>query len=350
MSDESVQISVLSNKAIDLLKRLDESYEKLDEPPILNSSAQTVDSREYKNQITWIVKKTNLNKTRNGYCLKSPIVEINFLNIRKLWLEVYPKEDSSHADLKIGFCNLPENIHIQCNISLKDTNQQDVWEDIYSGSSVDLKGKKLEFNNLFLGIDRRNDSSVEETLQVECRLKLFSTVYKCIALQNYTVDETPKIKNYMEDILNSGKFSDVDLEVESANIKSHKCILASESPSLRVLFKVNYGKKLALPYEKSAIFQDVLSYVYTGDIRINNLQHAWDLYVTANKYELHNLKNLCSAYLNANLTESNISDVFDLSREHDDKYLMKACIEFIKKHDIDLSTELFMKNRFRQSK
>lgn len=345
MSTEISKIPLLSSKAIDLLERLDDCFKKFDEDESPDSFVQNVENYEYSNQITWVIKKTQLMETKPRNCLKSPNVEMHFQNTCKIWLEIFKNEqssDGSSVDVIVCFNNLPEKVLVQCDIFCLNENKDITWEESFSGDM--LKEKKINFRNFFIGVDRCNLSN--QNFIIECRIKLFASVYQCNVFgqlqKKYSVTEIPNGNSYMKNIFNTGKYADVDLVVDSRNLKAHKCILASESPVFSILFKIVPQKKCQLKDKNYNVIRDLLSYVYTRNIEISDFLHAFELYVAASNYGIEILKNLCSAYINASLSELNICESFDLARKHNDEFLMKACLKFIKENDIVLTAKIFI--------
>lgn len=345
MSDTNINSKILSDKAIKLLSDISNLYDESGRFHSLNltsedcpkSSSLSEENIVFKTHVTWLVKKCQLEGKTSGKYIESSSVEVSSPDIRCLWFRFYPEGKyktlfQSSFDFCVHFKNLPEKIYIVCDVALICGNN--LLKKTFSGNANVIEDKTIEFLDFFANAkvirNQMAGKSEKDKLMIQCRIKVLSRIYTCVSEKlTYTVKMVPEDSNLNNDLLKSGKYSDVTLLAESKEIKAHKFILASESPNLHVLMKVNPREVLELE-GRHHLLEKLLKYMYTGKFRIFSFSDAIDYYITSYKYEVLNLKNLCTTYLIANLTEKNYVAVMDLSRSHEDEYLCNACIAFVK--------------------
>lgn len=335
---------ILSDKAVKLLSDISNLYGGSSENHSANltskdcprSATLSEENIVFKTHVTWVIKKCQLHEKTPGKYIESSTVEVSSPDIRYLWFRLYPKGKNptfKSFDFCVHFKYLPEKIYIVCDVALFDDFRNMLLKETFSGNANSIEENAIEFlnfaNNKVIH-DQMVSKSKEDKLMIQCRVKVLSRIYTCVTEKlTYTVKMTSEVSNLNNDILKSGKYSDVTLLAESKEVKAHKFILASESPSLYICMKVNPIEVLELE-TRHRLLQGLLKYMYTGKFRIFSFTDAIDYYTTSHKYEVLNLKNLCTTYLIANLTERNYVAVMDLSRSHEDEYLCKACIAFVK--------------------
>lgn len=131
-------------------------------------------------------------------------------------------------------------------------------------------------------------------------------------------------------------FSDVSISIGNHQIMTHKALLV-QIPYFQELFDANESEKYFeltdIDYE---IFNHVLTYLHLGDIPILSFKLACELYIVASDLKIPALKSLCSSYLGANLTVTNVVIVLRLSHDYEDRALKKECFKFIKRSDVEL--------------
>lgn len=355
MCDRNIASQILSDKAIKLLSDISNLYGgssylsvNLISEDCPSSSTLNEENIVFKTHVTWVIKKCQLDEKPSGKYIESSSVEVSSPDISYLWFRLYPKGKNSTFrtfDFCVHFKYLPENIYIVCEVALIDDFRNVLLKKTFSDNANAIKENTVEFLN-FASTKILDDimvyKSKEDKLMIQCRIKVLSRIYTCVSEKlKYTVKMIPEVSNLNNDILKSGKYSDVTLIAESKEVKAHRFILASESPSLHILMKVNHREVLELDV-KHRLLQNLLKYMYTGKFRIFSFADAKDYYDTSFKYEVLNLKNLCTTYLIANLTENNVGVVMDLSRSHEDDYLCNACIAFVQKNP-NVDAQAFMK-------
>jgi speckle-type POZ protein len=133
---------------------------------------------------------------------------------------------------------------------------------------------------------------------------------------------------------NSNEFSDYTcVSSNGTSIPVHSVILAGQSPVLHAMFnskmKESQTKTIKISDIDATVLLEMLRFVYTG--RVENLEaNASSLIMAADKYDMGDLKNLCTSSLIKSLSTANIFDTVNLADRCNDKFLLYECIEFIK--------------------
>lgn len=91
-------------------------------------------------------------------------------------------------------------------------------------------------------------------------------------------------------------------------------------------------------------FSNFLYYLYTGNLENLAAENVPNLYITADKYEIIDLKDACLKYMVGNISVENFCDILSLSLRHDEKELSDLCINFF----VENSLEIVMTSKWQQ--
>lgn len=78
--------------------------------------------------------------------------------------------------------------------------------------------------------------------------------------------------------------------------------------------------------------QDFLSYLYSDRIETLSDENMLELFITADRYQVNKLKDLCMNYIENTITVDNFCEVLALALQHNQKSL------------VTLSTQFFLQN------
>ncbi|KAL9972436.1 hypothetical protein ACROYT_G018736 [Oculina patagonica] len=131
-------------------------------------------------------------------------------------------------------------------------------------------------------------------------------------------------------------FCDVILEVGSgddqARLKAHRIVLCAASPFFYNALNSDMKEKkegvIRLKETSKAVMEEVLEYLYTGHVDINE-HNAFDLLATADYFIIPSLKALCSEVILQALSFSNCITAYYLAVKYGCKELMKHARDFI---------------------
>ena len=114
-----------------------------------------------------------------------------------------------------------------------------------------------------------------------------------------TLDKTRK-ENFL---------SDVTLNVEGQTFAAHRCVLAASSKFFHSLFTNDMKEKSASIVSLEEIpvvaMDQLLSYLYTGEIKVISEANAEDLIASANYLLLPRLKNIACKFIERHMSASN---------------------------------------------
>ena len=144
-------------------------------------------------------------------------------------------------------------------------------------------------------------------------------------------------------------FCDVTVLVKDKYFKAHKVLLTASSPFFRKLLSSGMKEsnedviKIELDEATEDVMEDVLSYIYTGDVSITD-KRAHNLIATADYLLLPGLKTLASNFTKKNLTAKNCIFNFYFAEKYDCKELKeKACEVVTSNFTVVMETEGFLR-------
>ena len=144
-------------------------------------------------------------------------------------------------------------------------------------------------------------------------------------------------------------FCDVTVLVKDKYFKAHKVLLTASSPFFRKLLSSGMKEsnedviKIELDEATEDVMEDVLSYIYTGDVSITD-KRAHNLIATADYLLLPGLKTLASDFTEKNLTPKNCIFNFYFAEKYDCKELKeKACEVATSNFTVVMETEGFLR-------
>ncbi|GBN63492.1 hypothetical protein AVEN_10824-1 [Araneus ventricosus] len=114
-------------------------------------------------------------------------------------------------------------------------------------------------------------------------------------------------------------------------------VLCARSPVFKLMMTNDMKEKntgcIQIDDLENDIVQQLLLFLYSDHLVNLEWESAIKLYYASDKYEVENLKVLCSAFLIDNLSTSTASELLLLADTHNDSDLMKAVEDFIFKHE-----------------
>ena len=125
------------------------------------------------------------------------------------------------------------------------------------------------------------------------------------------------------------------VEVKGKEFKAHKAVLAAVSPFFLTLLESNMREsnehliKIELEDATASIMEDVLKYVYTGNVSVTE-ESAHNLIATADYLFLPGLKSLGCDFLKGILSTENYVFYYNFAERYQCMNLKEECREFIK--------------------
>ena len=149
-------------------------------------------------------------------------------------------------------------------------------------------------------------------------------------------------------------FCDVTVSVKDKHFKAHKVLLSASSPFFRKLLTSGMREsnedmiKIELDEATEDVMEDVLSYIYTGDVSITD-KRAHNLFATADYLLIPGIKKLASNFIKKNVTPKNCIFNFYFAEKYDCRKLKKrACEVVISNFTVVMETEDFLRLQAKQ--
>ena len=144
-----------------------------------------------------------------------------------------------------------------------------------------------------------------------------------------------QLTDRLEILRKNERFCDVIVEVKGKEFKAHKAVLAAASPFFLTLLESNMREsnehliKVELEEATASIMEDVLKYVYTGNVSVTE-ESAHNLIATADYLLLPGLKSLVCDFLKGILATENCVFNYYFAERYQCMNLMEECRELIK--------------------
>ena len=144
-----------------------------------------------------------------------------------------------------------------------------------------------------------------------------------------------QLTDRLEILRKNERFCDVIVEVKGKEFKAHKAVLAAASPFFLTLLESNMREsnehliKVELEEATASIMEDVLKYVYTGNVSVTE-ESAHNLIATADYLLLPGLKSLGCDFLKGILATENCVFNYYFAERYQCMNLMEECRELIK--------------------
>ena len=144
-----------------------------------------------------------------------------------------------------------------------------------------------------------------------------------------------QLTDRLEILRNNERFCDVIVEVKGKEFKAHKAVLAASSPFFLTLLESNMREsnehliKIELEEATASIMEDVLKYVYTGNVSVSE-ESVHNLIATADYLLLPGLKSLACDFLKGILATENCVFNYYFAERYQCMNLMEECRELIK--------------------
>jgi len=145
-------------------------------------------------------------------------------------------------------------------------------------------------------------------------------------------------------LVGCAEYADITFLVGDEEIKAHKGILFARSKYFAAMFRsklmeVTSGK-IKVTDEEPKVFRAMLEYLYGGLPPKQLDDVALDLFVTADKYGIDELRDICELNLRAHLNADNVVDALLLAEQHNLQDLMAvANVVFRANRDVLMQSE-----------
>ena len=154
----------------------------------------------------------------------------------------------------------------------------------------------------------------------------------CSSFGTNSVPVSSAYVKHMKEMVNDPQFSDVTFIVDDREIYAHRSILASRCEHFDAMFRSgmreSHESRIPLPNVSYDVFLLILEYLYTDSVKID-IQHAVELYIVAEFYQIDRLKEMSTLVVKRNLNGDNAADLLQAAHENHCLHIKDLCMEFI---------------------
>lgn len=239
--------------------------------------------------------------------------------------EFYIDKSIKKICLRIQTINSPKfSYHVK--LTQKDEKGKSIFSNFMKINMEPAKfGNKNDFTHIIGDLVRNEESKT--VVKFSCRIKLLP-INNTISMKF-----TTKILDDLSKLNNSLKFYDFSFRfLCQKTIPVHKFVLASRSP---VFFKMLQADMLESNRNEVLIhdadynvIKIVVNFLYNQEMENFN-RYVFDVLVTANKYQIDDLKKHCELEIEKGLTCNIVVDAVIFSDYHCADYLKEKCIQLI---------------------
>ena len=288
----------------------------------------------------WCIKDFHLCEQKTGERIVSPTINVPGQNV-SWYLRLYPNGENDESKDCIGlylklktsdevvkvkvtftvFLDKNEIASRVCNVSFtpKVTLENSIAPNAVRrvsdewGYAAFLKRSSLKFKNTPKG----KKKTKLNTLKICCKIEQTTKSQLLIDLN---------------DMIENGTFSDIEVVVGGQVFKTHKAILALRSPVFKAMLELDIAEKnnniIIIEDIKPDVFKELLTYIYTE--RVPNMSAmAPDLFFAADKYDLAKLKEMCVFEMTNTLHVDNVCDRLILADLHNCQDLKDKAMAFV---------------------
>ncbi|CAB9507022.1 RCC1 and BTB domain-containing protein 2 [Seminavis robusta] len=147
------------------------------------------------------------------------------------------------------------------------------------------------------------------------------------------VPVTTAYNSSMRALVNDEEFSDVTFTVEDQPVYAHRALLASRCEHFAAMFRSGMRESaekaiIPIPDMSRPVFLLLLEYIYTDSVKIE-LEHAIELYIAADLYQLERLRDMCCTVVRRNLNAENSGPLLQNATEAHCHILKEVCMAYV---------------------
>lgn len=136
----------------------------------------------------------------------------------------------------------------------------------------------------------------------------------------------------MKEMVDNDEFADVTFVVNGEYVHAHRCLLASRCAHFAAMFRSgmreSVEREIHIPNVTKPVFLLLIEYLYTETVTVD-VEHAVDLYILSDLYQLERLKNICINVIKRKISMDNAASILQASSDEGCCELKDICMEFI---------------------
>ncbi|CAM1332000.1 BTBD9 (predicted) [Pycnogonum litorale] len=160
--------------------------------------------------------------------------------------------------------------------------------------------------------------------------------------QDGEVDHTHQLSDNMGQLYLNEEYSDITFIVESEKFHAHKMILATRSDYFRALLfggmHESQQSTIELKEVKVAAFLNILKYIYTGHVALNDLkvEAILDVLTLSHHYNIVDLETSTSNYLKSIINVEDVCAIYNATYLYQPCSLVDKCLVFMDRHALEI--------------
>lgn len=147
-----------------------------------------------------------------------------------------------------------------------------------------------------------------------------------------SIPVTTAYSTQMRALVNDEEFSDITFLVDDLPVYAHRAILAQRCEHFAAMFRSgmreSVEKTIPIPNISRPVFLLLLEYVYTDFVKVE-LEHAIELYIASDLYQMDRLRDICSAVVKRNLNAENSASLLQAASDAHCQALKEVCMSYI---------------------
>lgn len=145
-----------------------------------------------------------------------------------------------------------------------------------------------------------------------------------------------KIIDALKESYIKAKRTDITLNVEGKNIAAHRMILEARSSVFNAMFnhdtKENKTGEVSIIDVDKNTMETILIHMYTGDIDNLTTENVLPLYAAAEKYDINDIKELCSDFIIRNISFDWVCDVIEFAELYEEAEIGGRARQYFKEN------------------
>ena len=273
---------------------------------------------------------------KNGDPLPTITVTVLHFPTGPIWIESLRLSFSKSVKSKASYGNMKFDVGVTNTLDIREPD----WKVLFSTDSVELKRYSRNYKSETTG-----PFDFKFSVSVTYRLPK-SVCCDCFPPEHLNPPPKPlkTLSADWKELLFSTNGSDVVFEVGEEKIPAHQLILTTRLAYFKKLFASNMkeaqSRIIKIEDTDSATFRELLKYIYAGEMP-EDVETSPEAYLPlAEKYDLPEIKDSCSASLSRRMEQSNVIETLILSDIYRLPGLKKGCLHSLEFWKGDMSLKV----------
>jgi RCC1 and BTB domain-containing protein len=133
-------------------------------------------------------------------------------------------------------------------------------------------------------------------------------------------------------LVNDDEFSDITFVIENQNVYAHKAILAARcelfAAMLRSGMRESVEGVIPIPNIRRSVFLLLLEFIYCDSVKVP-VDHAIELYICADQYNVERLRDICCNVVRRHLNPDNAGPMLQAASEHHCQVLKDQIMKYV---------------------